>query len=131
MIALLAIVDSDASRSVGDGFAFKIRQRLARSLPPKRHRRNAPQSSDNPEALSNVASERNHGYLAAMRNYEAAPYADEIVFVEACLEADDTPFGWNRLAARLEVHQLPADHLGILGPPVVTRLADILRAKLG
>jgi thioesterase domain-containing protein len=131
-VGLIAIIDSDVPGTARDGLWFRLRRAVRRILHHRRSRGiQAPASALSEEALADSVSERNHGYLAAMRRYHARPYAGKAVFVEASLDGEHTPYGWPALVEQLEVHALPADHLGVLQGEMARRLAAILQQRLG
>ena len=131
-VGLLAIIDSDVPGDARYRLAFRLRRAIGRVF----RLNSADKAGQNlivasqEEPLGNLVLERNHGYLAAMQHYQAKPYAGQAVFVEAALDGEHTPFGWNRLIPDLQVHRLPADHLGVMQPEMAPRLATILQNAL-
>jgi thioesterase domain-containing protein len=82
-----------------------------------------------------LADIRNEAYQHAMRLYDKTPnrYGGSVVIFRAI----DEPFfagyavepdgGFSRLVSgKIDVHDVPGDHLGILAPPHVTKLAAVL-----
>ncbi len=133
VVGLLAIIDSDVPGDARYRLPFRLRRAISRLLNPPAIA--ATQSdlavTQDSEPLSNVVTERNHGYLAAMRDYRAKPYDGDAVFIEATHDGEHTAFGWDRLVKRLDVHRLPADHLGVLQPEMASHLALILKRHVG
>jgi thioesterase domain-containing protein len=42
----------------------------------------------------------------------------------------DPDAAWTSLASKLEIHEIPGDHRGILYEPQVERLAECLKARM-
>ena len=88
------------------------------------------------EADRRVASARESIYWRAIRNYRPQPYSGLVVLARAkdlelqWGESTHPTYHWGTLIPRLEVIEVPGDHLGLLDPPHVGELASGLRLYL-
>ena len=93
----------------------------------------AVQGADEHELLGNV---RDTIYKASARAYQPRPYAGEAMLVRAEDKSffvgsiADPSYGWGGLVARLQIHDLSGDHLGILRAPHVDGLIERLRPAM-
>ena len=131
-IGLLAIIDSDVPGNVRYRLPFRLKRQLRRLVHFRRRRRRVPTMTAAPalEAHAAVASEREHGYLATMRAYEAQPYDGEALFFEATIDDEATSFGWRQLIRELVILRLPGNHISVLQPPLVETLAAVIQSRL-
>lgn len=111
----------------------RVRPQPAESLP----RRAEFTRYDDREQQSPLDSRRQEAYRRAMHGYlsQVQPWKGEATLVVSgqrlardLLQRPDC--GWTRHVARLRVHTVDADHLGLLEKPKVAEVADILLAAL-
>jgi amino acid adenylation domain-containing protein len=81
-------------------------------------------------ALKNVFQQN----AAAGDRYVLRPYAGTVALFRAAdksWRSSGDPYAlWTNLAAKLEIHEIPGDHRGILYEPQVEHLADTLKARM-
>jgi len=72
--------------------------------------------------------------VAAVKNYRPSPASIPLVLLRAIDEPEDleTIARWRRLSAnKLEIHNVPGDHLTMMRAPHVSTLAKVLRERFG
>jgi amino acid adenylation domain-containing protein len=69
-------------------------------------------------------------YTATRWNGRAMLFRAQHTFRFATL-AGECAYGWDRVIPRIEVHDVPGDHLGILRQPGVDEIARLLRSRAG
>jgi thioesterase domain-containing protein len=76
-----------------------------------------------------VPAEPYDGTLVFFRAEQLHP--DSRPAPELAWTLDDPARAWGRFAARVQVHEVPGDHLSLLTPPHVATLAELLGGLLG
>jgi thioesterase domain-containing protein len=157
-VELVVLLDSllpgaTAARDVGQRLAAQLRSlrsdglrrftgRLVDKLGRRVHRslgRVSPPAPEVPPAEAELAARRGAAYMRLSLAYERVipPYAGDVLLFRAQdrtwhgrvdLDASN---GWQRhVTGPLYVHDIPGDHLGIIAPPNVRILAELLQARL-
>jgi thioesterase domain-containing protein len=75
-----------------------------------------------------------HQNAAAGDHYVIQPYGGTVALFRAAdrswRSSGDPYAAWTSLASKLEIHEIPGDHRGILYEPQVERLAECLKARM-
>jgi len=109
----------------------KLAQKIMDGKPPKEQR-----PADETAAADQLGKLRDAAYDAAMAEWEktALPYPGDAILFRATDKSEypamtiDPDLGWRRLMrGKLEIRDLPGNHLGILRDPNVAELATVLR----
>jgi amino acid adenylation domain-containing protein len=85
-----------------------------------------------PERLRRAVAVLRANVIAGAKYRPSRPYPGRIVVFRASKRkrVTDTALGWGRLAAEVTDHEVPGDHVSILGPPGVDALAATLRRAM-
>jgi thioesterase domain-containing protein len=119
---------------------WNLGNKMARKLIDRGQRLVRPQAAPEEAAAADKLGElRNAAYEAAMGIWEktALPYGGDTILFRATDLSDypgltfDADLGWGRLVSgKLEIQEMPGNHLGILRSPNVYQLAAVLRARV-
>ncbi len=124
-------------------FAVRCRGKLAvlwRKMCATTHRERASSEPDFPSYFGKrkvpiEMKERLTARLDALRRYRLRPFAGKIILFRARAQAlfgrSDRHLGWERFAAAVDVCDVQGHHDSCVAEPYVSRMAELLSARLG